>query len=613
MQTNEIASLLVDCAAQAATSVPVCADSALFGTTLTEALATMDGQNLPVEKPENPEELSTESAEAGNCLALTWNISPLLVTPPDTNAPPSTPTPTAAPATVAALASKTVQAPQGDAVPEAAHVPELKLGTPAPEPTLKAKTETAEIPESSRVPAEIPGPTVQAEVHREAVKNPVEKNVENAPSAKKEKHLARFVEKRAALTPPAENDAPSVPETNQDLSGNPGTPVKMAQAEATEVPAPNVAPLTPVQEISTPHADSPNTATIPPTLASSFPSDLQGEAKPILTDLPVAPRNLESVKPAQSGDDPVPESDSAPAPAPQPAMIPSRDAKEESLPHLVKAIRGREGSARSGRVEISNRNTPERSENSAPIVAAENHAENKGTTNSQSEKDRKQEPAAEIFQTVIHRAVASSNAPSTEELKPPASGTQVQTPIEPAAIHRAMTNLSGYSSTVTPTEVLTEPQKANVISQIVDKAQLLVKENNSEIVVALKPDSLGRITLRASMVNNELVTTIVAESHAVREVLQAELPMLHSVLQESGVDTAKVIVSREADMNFAGGASSNAFNFHQSHYSNQQQGRSSHGFDPYPWLNPESSNTETVPVQIPLDSRYAARSIHFIA
>src|SRR5262245_39293519 len=94
MQTTEIASLFVECAAQTTTSVPVSADGALFGITLTEALETMDRQNLPADTKDS-EEVSTDSAEAGNCLALTWNIIPLAAmaaeAPVTMSGPPSTP------------------------------------------------------------------------------------------------------------------------------------------------------------------------------------------------------------------------------------------------------------------------------------------------------------------------------------------------------------------------------------------------------------------------------------------------------------------------------------------------------------------------------------------
>ncbi len=63
MQTNEIASLLVDCTAQTLCWIPT-PGSVEFGSTLAAALETEDGQNLPVGESE-PEDLSVSGKLAG--------------------------------------------------------------------------------------------------------------------------------------------------------------------------------------------------------------------------------------------------------------------------------------------------------------------------------------------------------------------------------------------------------------------------------------------------------------------------------------------------------------------------------------------------------------------
>jgi len=117
------------------------------------------------------------------------------------------------------------------------------------------------------------------------------------------------------------------------------------------------------------------------------------------------------------------------------------------------------------------------------------------------------------------------------------------------------------------------------------------------------------------MVDNELVTTIVAESHAVKSALQADLPALHAVLQEAGVDTARVVVARETDMNFSGAPSNNSFGFQHPHHSNHQQDAPSQSrwFEEFPWVTTETSNPDTTAVPVSMDTRYSARSIHYIA
>jgi len=304
---------------------------------------------------------------------------------------------------------------------------------------------------------------------------------------------------------------------------------------------------------------------------------------------------------------------------PQPEAVPDHGVEDEPSTHRDVTARGggvsrKEKATKSARLENGNR-SPERNENQAEVVSVQSKAENNNTSNSHHEKPQQQDPEPEVFRSGIHRALASpAGAPAAVEEAKPVQMT-VQPTIEPAVIHRTAANLSGYTSATASSEILTEPQKASVFSQIVDKAHLLVKDDNAEIVIALKPDSLGRITLRASMVDNELVTTIVTESHAVKSVLQADLPSLHAVLQEAGVDSAHVIVVREADMNSSGAPSNNSFGFQHPYQSNHQQGAPSHSrwYEEFPWITTESSTPDAAAAPMPLDSRYSARSIHYIA
>jgi flagellar hook-length control protein FliK len=294
-------------------------------------------------------------------------------------------------------------------------------------------------------------------------------------------------------------------------------------------------------------------------------------------------------------------------------VVPGQDLDEELVPTANEDGSPPKAKAtKSVRLETGNR-VPERPENQTPIVSVQSRVDSNSTPDSHHENPQKQDPEVEVFHNAIHHALANSTAPAGEEVKP--VQLTVQPTIEPAVIHRTLTSPPDYASGAAPTEILTEPQKASVISQIVEKAQLLVRDNNAEIVVALKPDSLGRITLRASMVDNQVVTTIIAESHAVKSVLQADLPALHAVLQEAGVDTRHVIVTRETDMNFSGAPSNNSFGFHHPQHSNHQQGTPSHprGHEEFPWITMDSPNPDVATVPVPLDTRYSARSIHYIA
>jgi flagellar hook-length control protein FliK len=93
--------------------------------------------------------------------------------------------------------------------------------------------------------------------------------------------------------------------------------------------------------------------------------------------------------------------------------------------------------------------------------------------------------------------------------------------------------------------------KAAVVSQLIDKARLLAGKHNGELVIFLKPEFLGRLCLQAAMVGNELVATITAESHQVKQMLESHLPALQTSLQEQGLQVSKIMVVQGNDINFS--------------------------------------------------------------
>jgi flagellar hook-length control protein FliK len=93
-------------------------------------------------------------------------------------------------------------------------------------------------------------------------------------------------------------------------------------------------------------------------------------------------------------------------------------------------------------------------------------------------------------------------------------------------------------------------EKAQVVSQIVERAHLLGK-NQSELMVVLKPEFLGKVNLHAAMVDNQLVATIMAESASVKQMLESQLSSLQTALHEQGFPVAKVEVVQGSQLSFA--------------------------------------------------------------
>ncbi len=84
---------------------------------------------------------------------------------------------------------------------------------------------------------------------------------------------------------------------------------------------------------------------------------------------------------------------------------------------------------------------------------------------------------------------------------------------------------------------------AVVIQQVIEKAETLLGENRSEVVMQLKPESLGKISLRVIQERGEIVARFVAENEQVKAVLENNMQMLRDSLQRSGVLLQSLSVS----------------------------------------------------------------------
>jgi flagellar hook-length control protein FliK len=88
------------------------------------------------------------------------------------------------------------------------------------------------------------------------------------------------------------------------------------------------------------------------------------------------------------------------------------------------------------------------------------------------------------------------------------------------------------------------------MSQIVERAHLVGK-GQSELLIVLKPEFLGRVNLQAAMVDNQLVATIVTESAVVKQALESQLNSLHAALHDQGLPVAKVEIVQGSQLSFA--------------------------------------------------------------
>jgi len=128
---------------------------------------------------------------------------------------------------------------------------------------------------------------------------------------------------------------------------------------------------------------------------------------------------------------------------------------------------------------------------------------------------KKTESAAELKPQTMHEAAPDVKMPFTEPVE-----TVNTQPVKPQSV-----------------------LKADVTAQIVEKAETMFREEKTEMVMQLKPDSLGKISLKVVHERGEIIARFVAETEQVKAILEGNMQLLKDSLQKSGVMVQSLEVS----------------------------------------------------------------------
>lgn len=82
-----------------------------------------------------------------------------------------------------------------------------------------------------------------------------------------------------------------------------------------------------------------------------------------------------------------------------------------------------------------------------------------------------------------------------------------------------------------------------VLEQIVQKAELLLRNNASEMKIDLKPEFLGKMTISIAVEEGVLTARFMAENQQVRQMLEANMNSLRQTLEAQGVRVEKTEVN----------------------------------------------------------------------
>ncbi len=119
--------------------------------------------------------------------------------------------------------------------------------------------------------------------------------------------------------------------------------------------------------------------------------------------------------------------------------------------------------------------------------------------------------------------------------------------------------------------------KAEVINQIVKKAQLILTDSQPEMRMQLEPENLGRLTLKIAVERGLITAKFVAESQEVKQIIESNFNELRDMLQEKGLDVQNFSVSVGQDNR----GFENSSSFQQWKETVKFNGRNRAGYDGY--------------------------------
>lgn len=108
------------------------------------------------------------------------------------------------------------------------------------------------------------------------------------------------------------------------------------------------------------------------------------------------------------------------------------------------------------------------------------------------------------------------------------------------AIVAASSTASQVQPTATPAQAT--PDVYQVVEQIVEQAKVIARQQNTEMVMQLKPEHLGELTLKVAVENGVVNASFHSNNPEVRGLLEASLPQLKQELSNAGLKVDNVSV-----------------------------------------------------------------------
>lgn len=89
--------------------------------------------------------------------------------------------------------------------------------------------------------------------------------------------------------------------------------------------------------------------------------------------------------------------------------------------------------------------------------------------------------------------------------------------------------------------------KREILTQIIDKAKIVFNGDKSEMVLSMRPESLGKLSMKIVTENGIITAKFIAESQQVKEVLESNMQLLKDTLEKQGFSIQGFSVSVDSN------------------------------------------------------------------
>lgn len=163
-------------------------------------------------------------------------------------------------------------------------------------------------------------------------------------------------------------------------------------------------------------------------------------------------------------------------------------------------------------------------------VTESNVSEN---TDKDSKKDDKS-PQDRTDLKELSKPVETADKPHTESLKDAAISQNYKA--------ESQVNVKEMNLNIKKSEMV-NISKSDIVNQVVKKADIILRDGHSEMIMKLEPESLGKLNLKIVVENGLITAKFVAESQQVKEVIESSFNQLKDSLQEKGIAVQNFSVS----------------------------------------------------------------------